>query len=173
MSVLNPNDALTAGMFGQRIDRATSILPQGHQAAVFNVVGGRILMRQIIGEVTVAVQNQANNTKLVANPTAGSDVDICAVLNIANDEVGTLYGISGLNSTAMIGINAGALPAQLRDVEVAAGTIDLSCAAANTGSVKWSIWYMPIDDGAYVTAAAITEIESSPSSSPSSSASAS
>jgi hypothetical protein len=36
---------------------------------------------------------------------------------------------------------------------VAAGTIDLDCAASNTGSVKWSIWYVPLDDGAYVEAA--------------------
>lgn len=140
-------------LLGKRVDRATATLPQTTASAIFNVVGGRVAITQIIGEVTVAIQNQANNTKLVANPTTGSDVDICAVLSIANDEVGTLYGISGLNSDAMIGINAGALPGQVRNVIVPVGTIDLNCAASNTGSVKWTIYYIPLDDGAYVTAA--------------------
>lgn len=145
--------ALRKLLYGDKVDRATAALPQAAAAAIFNVVGGRVAITQIVGEVTTIIQNQANNTKLTANPTTGTSVDICAVLSIANDEVGTLYGITGLNSDAMLGINAGALPAQTRDVIVNVGTIDLDCAAANTGSVKWSILYVPIDDGAYITAA--------------------
>ena len=38
-------------------------------------------------------------------------------------------------------------------VVVPAGTIDLNCAASNTGAVKWSLWYIPLDAGATVTAA--------------------
>ena len=153
MSVYTPPDVYTLMKFGTRVDRATAALPATAAAAIFNVVGGRVAITKIVGQVTTVIQNQANNTKLVANPTAGTDVDICAVLNIAADEVGCLYGITGLNSDALIGINAGALPGQTRDVVVNVGTIDLDCAATNTGSVKWAIWYMPIDEGATVTAA--------------------
>lgn len=140
-------------LLGNRVDRATAALPQTTQSALFNIEGGRVLLTQIIGEVTTVIQTQANNTKLVANPDTGTDVDICAVLSITADEVGTLYGISGLNSDAMIGINAGALPAQARGVVLAAGSLDLNCAASNTGSVKWTVFYIPIDDGAYMEAA--------------------
>lgn len=138
---------------GLKVERAIAALPQTAAAAIFTVTGGRVAIRQIVGEVTTVIQNNPNNTKLTANPTTGTSVDICAVLNIAADEVGTLYGISGLNSDAMIGINAGALPGQTRDVIVNIGTIDLDCAANNTGSVKWTLFYIPIDDGAAVTAA--------------------
>lgn len=139
--------------YGLKVDRATATLPQTTASALFNVKGGRVAITQIVGEVTTAIQNQANNTKLVAHPTTGTSVDMCDVLSTANDEVGCLYGISGLNTDAMIGINAGLVPAQVRDVIVGIGTIDLDCAASNTGSIKWTLFYVPVDDGAYVEAA--------------------
>jgi hypothetical protein len=153
MAVLNSGSAYRNTKLGLKVDRATATLPQTAAAAIFNVAGGRVAITQIVGEVTTAIQNQANNTKLTATPTTGTAVDMCAVLTTANKEVGTLFGITGLNSDAMLGINAGALPAQTRDLIVNIGTIDLNCAASNTGSVKWSIFYYPIDDGAEITAA--------------------
>jgi hypothetical protein len=138
---------------GTRVDRATAALPQTTAGALFTVAGGRVCITEIVGEVTTAIQNQANNTKLTANPTTGTSVDICAVLDIANDEVGTLYGITGTFATAMVGVNAGATVKQTNGVIVNTGTIDLDCAASNTGSVKWSIVYYPIDSGATITAA--------------------
>lgn len=151
MGVLNDLEAFRGIKYGLKVDRATATLPQTDTEALFTVVGGRVAITQIIGEATTAIENQANNTKLTANPTTGTSVDICAALNIAADEVGTLYGISsGLATDALIGINAGALPGQTRPVIVNIGSIDLNCAASNTGSVKWSLFYVPIDDGAYV-----------------------
>ena len=140
---------------GLRVDRATATLPQTTAAAIFNVLVGRVAITQIVGEVTTVIQTQANNTKLTANPTTGTSVDICAALDITADEVGCLYGITGLNTDALIGVNAGALPqvGGKGAVIVNVGTIDLDCAASNTGSVKWSIFYVPVDEGAYIEAA--------------------
>lgn len=138
---------------GEKVERGAAGLPASTAGALFTVVGGRVAITQIVGEVTTEIQDQANNTKLTANPTVGTSVDICDTLNIADDEVGCLYGITGLNTDNLIGINAGALPAQTRDVVVNAGTIDLDCAATNTGEVKWTLFYVPIDDGAYVESA--------------------
>jgi hypothetical protein len=138
---------------GFATDRATAALPQTTQSALFTVSVGRIAVFGIIGEVTTAIQNQANNTKIVANPTTGTDVDLCAVLSVANDEVGCLYGITGTFADAMVGANAGATILCDRPVVVPIGTIDLSCAASNTGSVKWRLLWLPIDDGATVVAA--------------------
>jgi hypothetical protein len=145
--------AIADVLLGVRVDRATASLPQTAAAAIFNIVGGRVAVMGILGEVTVAIQNQACNTKLTANPTTGTSVDLCTVLSIANDEVGCLYGITGTVGDAMIGANAGYAPLPSRPLVVGAGTIDLDTAASNSGSVKWSIWYVPLDDGAYVTAA--------------------
>ena len=155
MAVYNATTAaaLTGTILGTRVDRATAALPQTAAAALFTVTGGRVAIMGILGEVTTVIQTQANNAKLTANPTTGTSVDLCAVLNISADEVGCLYGITGTVSDALVGANAGYAPLPDRPLVVAAGTIDLDCAASNTGSVKWSIWYVPLDDGAVVTAA--------------------
>jgi hypothetical protein len=138
---------------GMRVDRATATLPASTAGALFTVSGGKVAILGIIGEVTTAIQNQLNNTKLTANPTTGTSVDLCTVLDTANDEVGCLYGITGVVSEALVGANAGYAPWPTRPLVVNEGTIDLDCAATNTGSIAWSIWYLPLEDGAAVTAA--------------------
>lgn len=142
---------------GLRVDRATAALPQTAAAAIFTLTG-RVLVTSIIGEVTTVIQTQANNTKLVHNPSGtGADVDLCAVLDISADAVGTYYSIVGVVATALksttlwIVLPADNLPAQ--GLILGPGTIDLSCAASNTGSVKWTIFYVPLDDGANIATA--------------------
>src|SRR3954465_9190720 len=88
MGVYVPASTYTGGIFGTQVVRTTAALPQTTQSALFTVAGGRVVILGILGEVTTAIQNQANNTKLVANPTAGSDVDLCAVTDVANLEIG-------------------------------------------------------------------------------------
>jgi hypothetical protein len=153
VSVLNDSAAFRKALFGLSVSRAAAALPQTAQSALFTVSGGRILLTSIIGEVTTVIQTQADNTKLVANPTVGTDVDLCAVLDITADQVGCLYGITGIFADALVGANAGATVVPQRAVVVPVGTIDLSCAASNTGAVKWVITYVPLDDGASVAAA--------------------
>jgi hypothetical protein len=141
---------ITAGL---RVDRATAALPAGTAEALFTVAGGKVLITGIVGEVTTVIQTQANDTKLTANPTVGTSVDLCAVLDITADEVGCMYGVTGTPANAMVGTNAGFAPWPAAAMVVNAGTIDLDCAATNTGSIAWSIWYVPLEDGAYIEAA--------------------
>lgn len=153
MSVLIAGPQIRQILLGTKVDRATAALPQTTQSPLFTVTGGRILLTSIVGEVTTVIQTQANNTKLVANPTTGTDVDLCAVLSITAKEVGTLFGITGLFSDALVGANAGATVLPRNPVVIPVGSIDLSCAASNTGSVKWSITWVALDDAASVAAA--------------------
>ena len=95
----------------------------------------------------------ADTMTIEGNPTVGTTVPLCTGLSTANDEVGCLYGIEGDPTIALIGINAGALPAQERSVILPVGTLDWRTLANNTGQIKWTLFYVPIDDGAYVTAA--------------------
>lgn len=134
-------------------ERPPATLPQTAQAALFTVSGGRIAVLGLVGEVTVVIQTQANNTKIVSNPTTGTDVDLCAVLNITAKEVGALFGITGTFADALVGANAGTTVLCDRPVVVPIGTIDLNCAASNTGSVKWRLLWLPIDANATVAAA--------------------
>jgi hypothetical protein len=155
MPTLNQSqiNALKSVKLGVQVSRPTAGLPATTATPIFNVIGGRILLLQILGEVTTIIQAQADNTKLVANPTVGSDVDMCAVLDITGIEVGGKLGITGTPANAMFKGNGGSIPAQTVPVIVNVGTIDLNCAATNTGSVKWDLFYVPLDDGAYVTVA--------------------
>jgi len=140
---------------GLRVDRATATLPQGTAAAIFNIVGGKVLITGILGECTTAIGG-ANNTKLTANPTvatAGS-ADLCAVVDTNACDVGDILSITGTPADAMVAAHVGACQ-MMGPLGVACqvGTIDLDCAGSVTGAIKWSIWYIPLDDGAYVTAA--------------------
>lgn len=134
----------------RRVSRATAALPQTTAETLVTITGGRVILANIIGEVTTVIQTQADNAKLVFNPTeAGASTDICAVLNITAKAVGTLFSITGTVATALQSglwlTTTMATPLILSE-----GTIDLDCAASNTGSVQWDVYYLPLDEGATV-----------------------
>lgn len=145
--------AFTSVIAGFRVDKTSATLPASTTQDLFVISGGRVLMTGILGEVTTVVQTQANNTKLTAAPTTGTAVDLCAVLNISAKEAGTLFGITGTFATAMVGANAGATVFPSTAVVLPVGKVRLDCAATNTGATKWTMWYVPLDDGATVASA--------------------
>lgn len=134
-----------------RVQKVAATLPQGVAAAKFTVSGGKVLISDIVGEVTTIIQAGANNMKLIANPTVGADVDLCAVVDIAEDAVGTMYTITGTLADAMIATTSGAMASQAVPIIVAPGTIDLSCSASKTGAIKWTLYYIPLETGAKVS----------------------
>ncbi len=155
--VLNPasqdQQAFQALLFGFRVDRAAATLPQTAAGTLFTVSGGRVLLTALLGEVTVAIQNQVNNTKVKSVPTAGTTVDLCAVVDVANLEVGGKLVLPAAFATALAKTLAGAAVLQPNSIVLAAGSVQLDCAASNTGSVKWSAFYIPLDEGAILVAA--------------------
>jgi len=158
MDELHRGKALRKTLVGIKVERLSSLLPQAADVVanvlpIFNIIGGRVAVTQIIGEVTVILAGAACSQSLEGNPTVGTMVPICVALVTTADEVGCLYGITGLNTDALIGINAGALPGQERDVVLGVGVLDWRTTVDNTGEVKWTIFYVPVDDGAYVTPA--------------------
>lgn len=141
-------------VMGIRVDRATADCLTGAAYVLFNIVGGRVLMTNILGEVTTQLEAQADNVKLQSNPTTGTTVDLCAVVETNGDNVGTLYTIAGAPATAMqVSEHGAGLGMSISGIVLPVGAIECVSAADRTGSIKWSVWYVPIDDGAYVTAA--------------------
>ena len=140
---------------GIKVERPASLTPQGVPGVlpIFNILVGRVAVTQLVGECTVGMGAIADSMTIEGNPAVGATVPLCTLLSTANDEVGCLYGIEGDPAVALIGINAGALPAQERNVILPVGTLDWRTLADNTGQIKWTIFYVPIDDGAYVTVA--------------------
>jgi len=134
--------------------RPAGTLPASTQAALFDINGGKIELIDIVGKVTTVIQTQANDTKLIANPASGSDTDVCAALNISADAAASRYSISGTFGNALINTAAGVpLAIQATSFLLQKGTLDIDCAATNTGAIEWVMRYRKIDPEAYVTAA--------------------
>ncbi|GAH17437.1 unnamed protein product, partial [marine sediment metagenome] len=124
---------------GQRVIRESATLPQHTAAVIFNIIGGKVLMTSIIGRVTVGMGATPNDTKLTATPTGATAHDICAVLDTANYAIRDLLGISGIDIDAMIPpATVGTIEGMsVKGVVLQAGTLDLDCAADNTGELEW------------------------------------
>lgn len=144
--------ALMASRLGIRVDRATAIIPQTTATAIFNIVGGRVLMTGILGEVTT-ILGAVGNLSLESNPTTGTTSAVCAVVASNTNEVGSLMSITGVVGDAALLDDAGGVRMQHAPVALPVGTLDFRASASDTGNMKFSIWYVPLDDGAYVTAA--------------------
>lgn len=138
---------------GVRVDRATANLPQTATGTLFTVSGGRVMVTSIVGQVTTVVQAQANAVKLRATPTVGAVNDMSTTVDINAAAVGSLLAATGLAGDALV-LSAGGAVSLLRNpILVAVGNIGLTTAASSTGQVKWSLTYIPYDDGAAVVAA--------------------
>lgn len=156
MSTLISGDQLRSLLVGVRVARATAALPQTTTSTLFTISTGQVLLTSIFGEVTTVIQTQANNTKLTFDPTAtGASQDMCAVLDITADAVGTIYSITGTAATALQDslnwVPSNKMLAQ--PILLKPGAILLDCAASNTGSVKWTASYIPYEPGASMAAA--------------------
>jgi len=134
------------------VSRTAANLPATAQTAYFTVTG-RVLVTNIVGEVTTVIQAQACNIDLWSNPTVGADVALCAVADINADAVGTLYTITGTLADAIVPTTSGAVKSQANAVIVTAGTIDLKTSATNTGATKWTLHYIPLDASSTVVTA--------------------
>lgn len=155
MTTLGQGSAVLLGILGQRVSRAAAALPQTSTSTLFTVTG-KVAVTALWGEVTTVIQTQANNTKLQFDPTdAGATQDLCAVLDITADAVGTMYSITGTPATAMQdALNFISSDKMLaRPLILKPGAILLNCAASNTGAAKWDIIYTPLENGASIAAA--------------------
>ena len=141
-------------MLGAKVDRPTAALPQTATGTLFNVTGGRVLVTSITGQVTTSIQAQANAIKLVATPSgAGAVNDLCATVDVNGLAAGGLVTITGLAGDVAVKSTGGGASGQRNPIVVAPGAIGLNTAASNTGSMKWTLTYVPLDDGASVSAA--------------------
>jgi hypothetical protein len=150
MANLLEGKALRQLLLGKKVERATA----AHAAATtpyFTINTGRVLLTGLVG--TCVTESGANNCSWVAEPTAGADVPICGNLDINPLVAGELMTITGVGSAAMTyNASATGLPMLANPVVLPVGDLSFIAAAAE-GSSSWTLFYIPIDDGAYVTAA--------------------
>jgi len=136
-----------------RVSRSTAVLPASTQTAYFTV-SGRVIITQIVGEVTIIFDGTVNSIKLINTTTVGADVDMCTALVATSDAVGTRYNITGDPTDAMVETVSGCSVSQAEALMVADGTIDLHTTATDTtGSTKWTVHYIALDEGSTVVVA--------------------
>jgi hypothetical protein len=129
---------------GLRVDRANA-LHKNVTHPYFTVVG-QVLLTGLVGLVNTACG--ANACVWTHVPTAGTSTDLCVAADINTAVVGDLIGITGVLATALT--FGGAVVQILQPVALTAGTLDFHAAAAD-GYTSWSLWYIPLSDGATVT----------------------
>ena len=161
MSVLIQGSQLRALLLGVRVDRATDTLPQTTTEALFNITGGRVAVTSLVGEVTTAIgAGTTPDAKLIYNPTAtGTSFDLCTAVSIASDAVGQQYYIAGSVASPgalLVGGAVGQSNAVFdMPLVLSEGDIELNMDESVTGSVTWTLTYIPLDDGASVAATGV------------------
>jgi hypothetical protein len=157
---LNLNESvrqeLADNVLGIRVDKAAISCAGATTKSIFNVVGGNCVIFGLVAESTGAVTAGANNAKFTLNPTAaGTTTDLCATADIASEELGGLMYITGSFASAMVALAAGAGAAVMMTtpILVVPGVLGFATDADKDNTNKFSVWYAPADDGAYIEAA--------------------
>jgi hypothetical protein len=136
--------------FGKKIERAAQVLPATGNTTIFNVTGGRVIIVALVGEVTTVMSATATNLKLTAVGTVSTvATDLCANTAVTSLAVGNLFAPTAIGSAAQ----TGSAVSLNNETAVPVGIIRITTDATNTGAMKWAITYVPLDDGAFVTAA--------------------
>lgn len=143
--------ALQTLLYGRRVERTTATIPATAVESIFTVVGGRVAIKMLMGTVTTEIQDQACTLAVQSTPTVGVAHVFGTALEIRTFAVGRKLGVGG--TIGALESSGSTLPLPARDLAVSAGTIQIETSATNTGAIAWTIMYVPIDAGAYVTAA--------------------
>ncbi len=162
--------ALRQSVFGQ-VATKTHTPTTNVYNSIFTITGGLVMIQALVGEVTVAIANTASLTgKLAATPSGGSAADLSAATGVTNDAVGTLYSLTSGVATDLLSIQSvssiGGTPVAAsevpnvtyahglwRPIVLRAGTIGFTVSNhAITGSIKWHVLYVPLEDGAAIAA---------------------
>jgi len=142
--------AVTRLARGIELVKTAAALPQTGHATLFTVAGGRILLLDILGEVTVQIGGVPNDTKLQLN----SAVDLCAAVEMSGALVGSVLRITGVAADALVIAAAHAvMPIQATALIADATTIGVRCAGSDGGNgrVAWTLHYIPLQVGASVS----------------------
>lgn len=151
MSVIITGDQLRTVMFGNRAEKSTGTLA-ATTISLFTVAVGKVLVTSLVGEVTTAI-TVANSYKLQHNPTTGTTKDLCAATDIGTTDTpaGNLISCQGLTGDSLL-TGPGAVPTLKQPIVLTAGVVE-SVSAGTDGVILWVVTWVPLDNGATLTAA--------------------
>jgi hypothetical protein len=143
-------DVIADIQLGICVKRAAAALAAA-QTPIFTIAGGAVLLTAFFGKITVA--SGANAVHIQAAPTTGTAIPIAANLDIDPALVGDYLTITGVGTDAMKynATTTGLCMMGYKGIILPIGTLDYHAAAAD-GSVAWTMFYVPLETGAYVAA---------------------
>jgi hypothetical protein len=124
--------------------------------ALFNITGA-VRIVSITGFVTPSAMGTARTLRLSLIPDALAEQFMCAASSSTAFGAGTLLGITGTASDAMVGTTlVGAIPSQVTSWNcrvTTSGTINLTASGASTGTITWECLWRPLNSLGSVTSA--------------------
>lgn len=132
---------------------ADATVPQTNVQLLGTATGGRIRLIDIVGQVGTVIGAVANASKLIAHPQAGTDVDLCATADINGLAAAAFFALSPVatvGTAAVIPLAGGGSRASYAAYWLGSGANLRFSTAGNsvTGTMKWDIWWKPMDPGA-------------------------
>jgi len=140
---------------GLKVERAAAMVTAA-SVEIFTVIGGRIVLRELVGEVVVEMAAEACAIHIDAECAVGGATAMCVdgLLDLTGQAVGVKILLPATAAVLMvISTGTSALSVTPRWI-IPAGTINLhGSTAPSAGTIKWTLQYVPLDNGAYVEAA--------------------
>lgn len=155
MSYTIDDEGIRNAGLGILVHRDAATLADGD---LFSVDGGRVLLVGLVGRVTVEIGAGSEDIELDFDPdlAGASTVALTTTLLIDGDVVGTQYVLPAtLGGAALTEVAPGNFSQAARLAAPALlvpGDIVLDVTGAEAGEIEWDLLYVPIDDGASVTA---------------------
>ena len=137
---------------GCRVDRASEIT--GAAANLFTVAGGHVMITGFYGEIMVAIDT-VNAWDINYDATTVTDTVLGTDSEALNTFVaGRMFYLPIIGGALTVTAECGACPIDIAPLLILPpGHFDLTGTNALTaGQVRWSLWYVPVDPGAYVYA---------------------
>lgn len=163
MAILNEAVAFTRGILGRVVPKTSAILPASGLQNLFTVAGGAVYVTALFGEVTVVFDGTANSLNVVHDPTVGAVGDLCAATVCTSDIAGTLYVVHGIQAALLGTQKEGGTEVPTHVLAkgpvgggfiLEAGVTKLQTTGTDTtGSTKWWMAYVPLDEAATVVSA--------------------
>lgn len=152
MSVLIQGDEVRAITQGILVERATATIAADQD--LFSVDGGNIFLLGFMGQVTTLIGAGSQDLEIDFDPDdGGSNVALSTLVAVDADATGTNYTLNTTAGGALVATLDVAYNAILATpIMLPAGDIVLDVTGTEAGSVKWYALYVPLDDGASLSA---------------------
>lgn len=151
-----PGRDLRKLLFGTKVEEPAAVLPATGTAHLFTVTGGRVIVTGLVGQCTTVCTSTATTVSVGHTPTSGtaSTTALATATAVTSAEVGSLVSLPITKGALLVNTVAGgaAQAPGSGGYVIPPGTIDITTSATNTGAFKWTLTYVPLDDGATVVA---------------------